>query len=107
MRPEPTNEIAPEAETVRALREELARLAERVAALEAELRAHAAAVAAARDAGPPEEELDEALVAVIGAAVAAYLGKKPRIRSIRVLSSPEWARQGRMHIQASHALAQR
>lgn len=92
-------------ETLRALREELARLSDRVAALEAAGARAAPGRAAAAAAG--EEVVDEVLLAVIAAAVAAFLGKRPRIRSVRVLGSPEWARQGRMHIQASHALAQR
>ena len=91
------NDIANDGDTVRALREELARLSARVASLEAA--AFRAQSAQRADAGP-----DEKLMAVLAAAVAAYLGKKPRIRSVRVVSSPEWARQGRLHIQASHAL---
>lgn len=96
---QPNDMAAPEPDALRALREELAGLAARVAALEAELAAVRAAPAAA---GAEEPEVDEALLAVLSAAVAAYLGKKPRIRSVRVLSSPEWARSGRMHIQGSH-----
>lgn len=88
------------ADTLRDLREELARLSERVAALEAAARAPA-------PRGAADEVVDDAVLAVIAAACAAYLGTKPRIRGIRVLSSPEWARQGRAHIQASHALAAR
>jgi methylmalonyl-CoA carboxyltransferase large subunit len=41
---------------------------------------------------------------VIGAAIAAYLGKKPHIRQIRLLGTTGWAQQGRLTIQASHAL---
>jgi methylmalonyl-CoA carboxyltransferase large subunit len=85
-------------DTIRALREELARLSERVAALEAAASRAPAPSAAARE-GP-----SEAVLAILSAAIAAYLGKKPRLKSVRVLSSPEWGRQGRLHIQASHAL---
>jgi len=44
------------------------------------------------------------LVPVIGAAIAAYLGKRPHIRQIRLLRSDAWAQEGRTTIQASHAL---
>jgi methylmalonyl-CoA carboxyltransferase large subunit len=84
-----------------ALRQEVARLRERVAALEA------AAGTQPRPAAPAATEsadLSEELVLVISAAVAAFLGKKPRIRQIRLLGSAAWAQQGRVTIQASHAL---
>jgi methylmalonyl-CoA carboxyltransferase large subunit len=45
------------------------------------------------------------LVLVICAAFAAFLGKKPRIRQIRLLGSAAWAQQGRVTIQASHVLS--
>jgi methylmalonyl-CoA carboxyltransferase large subunit len=44
---------------------------------------------------------------VISAAVAAYLGKKPHIRQIRLVGTTAWAQQGRVTIQASHALSAR
>src|SRR5262245_27080589 len=100
---------APLAEALEALRREVARLGERVAALE-----RAAAVVPAADAAPtsaatPTPALDgltEELIAVITAAVAAFLGKKPHIRQIRLAGSA-WAQQGRVTIQASHALSAR
>ncbi len=39
------------------------------------------------------------------AAVAAFLGKKPSLKQIRVISSASWAHQGRVNIQASHAVS--
>ena len=61
-----------------------------------------AAVAAPR---PPEPEgLSEELILVISSAVAAFLGKKPHIRQIRLQGSATWAQQGRVTIQASHVL---
>ena len=69
-------------------------MSERVATLEA-----AAAPASA-------DRLSEELVLVIGAAIAAFLGKRPHIRQIRLLRSDAWAQQGRATIQASHALQQ-
>jgi methylmalonyl-CoA carboxyltransferase large subunit len=50
------------------------------------------------------EGLNEELLLVISSAIAAYLGKKPHIRQIRLLASPAWAQQGRVTIMASHAL---
>src|SRR5262249_61124353 len=42
------------------------------------------------------EDLSEELVAVISAAIAAFLGKKPHIRQIRLLGTTAWAQQGRV-----------
>ncbi|MBL8233241.1 MAG: hypothetical protein JNL98_32380 [Bryobacterales bacterium] len=53
---------------------------------------------------PPKEEIDEELLLVISAAIAAFLGKRPRIRQIRLLHTGAWAQQGRVSIQASHVL---
>lgn len=50
------------------------------------------------------DEITEAEVVAISAALAAYLGVRPRIRQIRLLSSAAWAQQGRVSIQASHRL---
>jgi len=84
-----------------ALRREVSRLSERVAALEAAARPTAPTRPAAADG------LSEELVLVISAAIAAYLGKKPHIRQIRLLRSDAWAQEGRTTIQASHALVVR
>lgn len=75
------------------MRAEVARLSERVAALEPK----AAAVAA-------EEKTPDELILVLSAAVAAFLGKRAHIRSVRLVSSTPWAQQGRVSIQASHLL---
>jgi len=61
-------------------------------------------------AAPPaqvEEELGPETLVVIAAAVTAFLGKKVRIRSAKMLQSPyeivnPWAQQGRVMVQASH-----
>jgi methylmalonyl-CoA carboxyltransferase large subunit len=85
-----------------ALRAELGRLGERLAALEA-------AVGVKPAVPPPAhaEDLSEEVVAVISAAIAAFLGKKPHIRQIRLVGTTAWAQQGRVTIQASHALSAR
>ena len=49
---------------------------------------------------------------VIAAAVTAFLGKKVRIRSAKMLQSPyeivnPWSQQGRVFVQASHNLRSR
>ena len=91
-----------------------------MAALEAAARSPAPAAACAGDAArgegsprpPPApatpaaaDGLNEELVLVISAAIAAFLGKKPHIRQIRLIGSAAWAQQGRVTIQASHALS--
>jgi methylmalonyl-CoA carboxyltransferase large subunit len=92
---------------------QLGALSDAVKALQArveELRApaHANADGAAKDAahGTRAEVTPEVLV-MIAAAVTAFLGKKVRIRSAKVLQSPyevvnPWSQQGRVSVQASH-----
>jgi hypothetical protein len=65
--------------------------------------------AAAQAVPKSEEEIAPEILAVIAAAVTSYLGKKVRIRSAKMLQSPyeivnPWAQQGRVSVQASHAL---
>ncbi|MFO0580844.1 MAG: hypothetical protein U0229_01080 [Anaeromyxobacter sp.] len=97
---------------VAALKAQLAALAERLAALEGAKAAPAPATApppaAAAPAAPPPapapEPISEEVVLVLSAAIAAFLGKRPVIRQIRLLSSEGWAHAGRVSIQGSHAL---
>jgi len=68
--------------------------------------AHADAAAKPSVLGTKAEVTPEILV-VIAAAVTAFLGKKVRIRSAKVLQSPyevvnPWSQQGRVSVQASH-----
>ena len=42
---------------------------------------------------------------VIAAAVAAYLGKKPCIRQIRLLGFTAWSEQGRVTIQGWYSVS--
>jgi methylmalonyl-CoA carboxyltransferase 12S subunit len=58
------------------------------------------------------QEVSPEVLVVIAAAVTAFLGKKVRIRSAKLLETPyelinRWAQQGRVVIQASHNLRQR
>ena len=95
-------------DSLEALRQELARLGERVAVLEAAVGTKPPASAPAPPAPAAEaSDLSEELLLVISAAVAAFLGKKPHIRQIRLLGTTAWAQQGRVTIQASHALSAR
>ena len=91
------------------LRDELRRLGERVAALEAAAGAkpRPPAPAPAPAPAPPAqaEGVSEEDLLVISAAIAAFLGKKPHIRQIRLLGTTAWSQQGRVTIQASHALS--
>jgi methylmalonyl-CoA carboxyltransferase large subunit len=98
-------DLARVVDMLEALRQEIARLSERVAALEQGAATKSAVVPApAVAAAPAAEGLSEELILVIGAAVAAYLGKKAPIRQIRLLGSAGWAQQGRLTVQASHTL---
>src|SRR5262249_48407958 len=106
-----------------AIRDELRRLGERVAALEAlgggqksseviggqksEVRSQQRPLTSDLRPLTSEEGLSEELVLVISAAIAAFLGKKPHIRQIRLLGTTAWSQQGRVTIQASHALSAR
>ena len=101
-------------ETLAAIREQLAVLTERVTALESAAALPAVAVTAepngvnggapAAPAAPAEAvEISEETLLLISAAIAAFLGKKPRIRQIRLANSVNWAQQGRAGIHSSHA----
>ena len=63
-----------------------------------------AAAAPESVAGTPSEEIAEETLLAITAAIAAYLGKRPRIRAIRLVQGRAWAQQGRVFVQASHQL---
>jgi methylmalonyl-CoA carboxyltransferase large subunit len=110
MKPE-TNGLADVLKALAAIQDELAGLSRRVAALEAAAEAQSAAPptpfpAAARTAAPTADvPLSDEIVMVLAAAVAAFLGKKAHIRRIQLLGSNVWAQQGRVTIQASHALS--
>ena len=56
---------------------------------------------------PGAEERTPELIMILSAAVAAFLGKRARIRSarlVRAAPSSAWAQQGRVFVQASHNL---
>ena len=72
-----------------------------------------AAVASAKEtAHRGTGEVTPEMLVVIAAAVTAFLGKKVRIRSAKMLQSPyevvnPWSQQGRVFVQASHILRSR
>ena len=66
----------------------------------------------AKSTPPVTPEVTPEVLVVIAAAVTAFLGKKVRIRSAKLLETPyelfnPWAQQGRAIVQASHNLGQR
>jgi methylmalonyl-CoA carboxyltransferase large subunit len=93
-------------DALEAFREELKRLSDRIAALEKNRDTGSPLISNSRPApvapAPVAEGLSEELILVIGAAVAAFFGKKAPIRQIRLLGSAAWSQQGRVTIQASH-----
>jgi methylmalonyl-CoA carboxyltransferase large subunit len=97
---------APADETLATLRAEVSRLQARIAALE-QAAAPTTVPRSAADERSATPAVREELLAVISAALAAYLGVKPVIRQVTLLSGASWAQQGRVTIQASHALAVR
>jgi methylmalonyl-CoA carboxyltransferase large subunit len=112
--------IAMEERELAALLARLAEMEKRLGSLETSEQTPAAAAprtapppkeeapVAAPAPAPPVEELSEGIVSVISAAVAAYFGKRARIRAIHLVSSANWAQQGRASIMASHSwIAQR
>ena len=93
------------AATLEQLRAQIAELTRRIEALETPPAPTAPPVKKApltEPAGEPGITEEELLA--ISAAVAAYLGVRPHIRQIRLVSTTAWAEQGRVSIQASHRL---
>jgi len=93
-----------------AMERQLTELAGAVKALQArvaELSQPAASAPAAGVKAAAKEEVTPEILVVITAAVTAYLGKKVRIRSAKMLRAPyevvnPWSQQGRVIVQTSH-----
>lgn len=108
-----------ETESVTALLEEvnqrLRELDQRLGKLELRMGGAPVPVVSAPPAAPvpvapkkEDEEIAPEVLMVIAAAVAAFMGKKARIRRVRRSATPgmnPWAQQGRVSIQASHNVA--
>jgi methylmalonyl-CoA carboxyltransferase large subunit len=91
------------ADAVKALQTRVAELSQPTASVAVEVKAPAAKEAAHGETG----EVTPEVLVVIAAAVTAFLGKKVRIRSAKMLQSPNevfnpWSQQGRALIHASH-----
>lgn len=99
------SDVAQLAEAVDALRGEVARLSQRMADLEKVLPGQTGQAIQRPVQTSKVEHVSEELLVAIGAAVAAYLGVKPHIRQIRLVTKNPWGLQGRVTIQASHILA--
>jgi methylmalonyl-CoA carboxyltransferase large subunit len=95
-------------ELIASLEERILKLEAQVAALTPPVRSvEAAAPAPSSAVAPPEDEITPEVLAVISAAICAFLGKKARIRRVRRVYSTgmnPWAQQGRVFIQGSHNL---
>jgi methylmalonyl-CoA carboxyltransferase large subunit len=63
---------------------------------------------AGRSDGPQvPTDLPPDVVLAISAAVAAYLGKRAKVRAIHLSDSATWAQQGRASIMGSHTVTHR
>ena len=89
------------------MRAQLATLTERVTRLESGSKiqpvAAAAVEAAPKPAAPPvpvKQEITDAEVLAVSAALGAYLGVRVHVRQMRLLSSSAWAQQGRVLVHA-------
>ncbi len=95
------------------LADELARLEQQLAAQSKMLNDLVAKLGETKPAKPTQvaahESVSPDLLLIIAAAISAFLGKKIRIRSAKMLQSPyeivnPWSQQGRVSVQASHSL---
>lgn len=97
-------------EELDALRAHLLALTEKIHELEgaaAEAPSHSVEVDAEEKPAPAaaaDDGISEEILLALSAAVAAYLGKRAPIRTVRLLGSSQWAQQGRVSIQASHRI---
>ncbi|MFW5973479.1 MAG: hypothetical protein ACOCTG_05745 [Bacteroidota bacterium] len=87
-------------DAIEQIREHLARLESRVVKIESTAGQRGAVPE--QESRPASEQIDPETMMSIGAALAAYLGKRPRIRSIRLLRTDAWTQQGRTTLQAIH-----
>lgn len=98
-------------ETLEELRRAVAELSDRVAAIESALAVKAPeardrdGAALSRRTPKTADGVSPEILAAICAALAAHLGVRPHIRQISLVAGGAWAQQGRVTIQASHALA--
>jgi hypothetical protein len=94
-------------ERQKAMESQLSELALAVEALEARLAEVGRPKSVKEAAAPKDEAVSPETLVVIAAAVTAFLGKKVRIRSAKLLqrrtvAASAWAQQGRAAVHASH-----
>jgi methylmalonyl-CoA carboxyltransferase large subunit len=105
-------QVASLAESLESLRVQLAEQAEVLADFVARVGGTADQARRAPMLATAAADVSPQVLVVIAAAVTAFLGKKVRIRSAKMLQSPyeivnPWAQQGRVIVQASHFLSRR
>lgn len=91
----------------RMVRSEVRRLESLIAGRNVKAAEAPAPVAPPRPQPEKVEEVSPEIILVLTAAVAAFLGKRARIRGARLVRpapSSAWAQQGRVFVQASHNL---
>jgi hypothetical protein len=107
-------QVASLAKSVDMLREQVAEQSKAIAALASRLDCGTSVAGqppvSTSHAHEKEAAVEPEILLVIAATVTAFLGKKVRIRSAKMLQSPyeiinPWAQQGRVSVQASHRLS--
>lgn len=103
------HQVASLAENVERLQQEMAKQSKMLAELSRRIMESSRATPAAQTPAVHEKPISPDVLVIIAAAVSAFLGKKIRIRSARMLQSPyeivnPWSQQGRVSVQASHSL---
>ena len=106
------SEMDSELKVLQAQVAELSEMREPQTTVATEFDLEAAASTREESAQLEEGEVTAEIMAVIAAAATAFLGKKVRILSAKLLQSPQefvnaWSQQGRMFVQASHNLRSR
>jgi methylmalonyl-CoA carboxyltransferase 12S subunit len=99
------------ADALKALEARMAGVSQHQAAVP-DVEREAAPLAAKQAVHRENEEISPEMLVVMAAAVTAFLGKKVRIRSAKMLQPPResanpWSQQGRMLVHASHNLRKR
>lgn len=98
-------------DVVQEIRTELSLVRDRIDRLEADAAPAATAPSGEASAAPGDEPaihapgVDPEVVMTIAAAVAAYLGKKAPIRSIHLVGTEAWAREGRSTMQGWYSVS--
>ena len=107
--PADNEEVISLKQQITALMQTVERLQQQLSKQSEELTDLTTRVTEASDASAAETSVSPDVLVIIAAAVSAFLGKKIRIRSAKMLQSPyevvnPWSQQGRVSVQASHSL---